>query len=66
MTQLIRRHIYNTRVYDSLYVSKWLPWSNPLPLRHRYSCQKETPHPYFIALYSTSMLGIDESYPTPL
>ena len=33
--------------------SKWLPWSNPPPLRHRYGYHGLTPHPYVIAIYRT-------------
>ena len=48
----IVRVLLSQTVDDSSYVSKWLPWSNPLPpIRHRYGYHGVTP-PYVIAIYS--------------
>ena len=56
MTQLIRMHMYNTRVHDSSDVFNWLPWSKPPPTS---SIWLPWSNPYVIAIYSTSTLRPD-------
>ena len=59
MEQLIRMHMYNTRVRDLSDVDKCLPWSNPPTFMSSIWLQWSNPHTYTIAIYSTSTIKPD-------